>query len=459
MAFGKLQGTVTSQLKVSFERDGQREEVPITVVRNYVFAADPQLRERAYHAEQQGWHSIRGTVAACLNAVKGTALTLARRRGWPSVLDWSLDANRIDRPTLDAMLSAIRDAFPMFRRYLHAKARRLGLERLRWWDLFAPLAGQRRRVHLERGPGVHRRTILGLQRRVGQFAQTAFERNWIDAEPRDGKRGGAFCMAVEGVERKPDSGQFRRQLRPGEHAGPRAGTRIPQLLPARAAQPVARRPSTLAETASIFCETLIAEATLAEATARGTGRDPGSPTQRRHAGVPRHQLAVPFRVGRFRRRAQSELSPDEFCELMLDAQRKTYADAIDPATYHRYMWLWKPHYYAYEHNFYNFPYAFGQLFALGLYAIYCREGADFVPRYEALLRATGQDYAAPLAARFGIDITRPEFWQASLDVIGRQVERFEALPRAVPGFPGAVTPFDLDKMSGLSRRLIVPNPW
>jgi oligoendopeptidase F len=113
-AFGKLQGNVTSQLKVAFERDGHSENLPITVIRNLSFHPDPEVRRRAYEAEQQGWTSIRTTVAACLNGVKGTALTLSRRRGRASVLDAALDQNRIDRPTLDALLGAIREAFPMF---------------------------------------------------------------------------------------------------------------------------------------------------------------------------------------------------------------------------------------------------------------------------------------------------------------------------------------------------------
>jgi oligoendopeptidase F len=134
-----------------------------------------------------------------------------------------------------------------------------------------------------------------------------------------------------------------------------------------------------------------------------------------------------FESAVFERRATSELSADEFCELMLAAQRQTYGDGIAEATYHRYMWLWKPHYYSYDHNFYNFPYAFGHLFGLGLWSVYQAEGAEFVPRYKQLLRATGEDDAAPLAASFGIDITQPDFWRQSLGVVARQVEQFEAI--------------------------------
>jgi oligoendopeptidase F len=129
----------------------------------------------------------------------------------------------------------------------------------------------------------------------------------------------------------------------------------------------------------------------------------------------------------FDERHTGELSADELCKQMTKAQGETYGDAVEPATYHPYMWLWKPHYYSYDLNYYNFPYAFGHLFALGLMAEYRRQGPKFVERYENLLRSTGQDYAAPLVARFGIDITKPEFWRGSLGIIDEQVKRYEAL--------------------------------
>ena len=425
-AFGKLQGNVTSQLKVTLERDGKPQQLPITVVRNLCFDPDPAVRESAYRAELAGWESIRTTVAACLNGVKGTALTLAKRRGRTSVLEAALDDNYIDRATLDAMLGAIREALPMFRRSLNAKAHKLGQKQLRWWDLFAPLGAKK---HFDwagaRSFIVERFGTFSPD--LGQFAAAAFERRWIDAEPRDGKRGGAFCMEVLGIDESRILANFdgsyeqvstlAHELGHGFHNHCQRG--LPPLF--RGA------PMTLAETASIFCETLIAESTLENA-------------------APEEQLAIletqlcgatqvcldissrfQFESAVFAQRGNSELSADDFCRLMKEAQASTYADAVDPATYHPYMWLWKPHYYAYSQNFYNFPYSFGHLFALGLFAIFRRDGAKFVPRYQELLRGTGQEYAAPLAARFDIDITRPEFWQGSLRIIAGQVERFEAI--------------------------------
>ncbi|HEX4144471.1 MAG TPA: M3 family oligoendopeptidase [Pirellulales bacterium] len=426
-AFGKLQGSVTSQLMVPLERDGKTERLPITAVRNLVFDLDPLLRERAYQAEQAGWESIRTTVAACLNGVKGTALTLARRRGWPNVLDAAIDDNRIDRPTLDALLGAIDESLPVFRRYLRAKATKLGLERLRWWDLFAPVGGAARRFSWPQASQFIAEKFSTFSDEMGSMAHAAFEHRWIDAEPRSGKRGGAFCMSVEGVEESRILANFdgsfdqvstlAHELGHAYHNHCQRG--LPSLL--RGA------PSTLAETASIFCETLIAEEALSES----NPQEQLAILEAQLSGATQVCLDIrsrfQFEQAVFVRRAECELSAEEFCAAMLEAQAATYGDAIDPATYHRYMWLWKPHYYAHEHNFYNFPYAFGHLFSLGLYAVYGRDGASFVPRYDALLRATNQDYAAPLAARFGIDITQPDFWRESLRVIAEQVERFERL--------------------------------
>jgi oligoendopeptidase F len=186
-----------------------------------------------------------------------------------------------------------------------------------------------------------------------------------------------------------------------------------------------RTPMTLAETASIFNESLILEAALKD------------------AGSEREVLAIleTFLIGSshvivdiysrflferevFERRLDSELSADDFCEIMRRAQLETYGDGLDPAHLHPYMWAWKPHYYSPGLSYYNFPYAFGLLFGLGLYAEYERRGPAFVSDYEALLRATGFGTAADLALRFGIDLRQPAFWQGSVAVIEKQVERY-----------------------------------
>jgi pepF/M3 family oligoendopeptidase len=427
VAFGKLQGNVTSQLKVPLARDEKTEVLPITVVRNLCFDADAELRERAYRAELEGWESIRTTVAACLNGVKGTALTLARRRGRSSVLAAALDDNHIDAGTLDAMLSSIRDALPMFRRYLQAKARKLGLPRLRWWDIFAPLGGAHKTFTWPEARDFIVEMFSTFSPDLVRYAAHAFDHRWIDAEPRDGKRGGAFCMEVLGIEESRILANFDGSFEQVSTLAHELGHGYHNHCQKGLAPLVRGAPSTLAETASIFCETLVAESALEAA----SSTEQMAILETQLCGATQVCLDISsrfqFESAVFERRIQSELSAEDFSQMMLRAQSDTYAEAVDPDTYHRYMWLWKPHYYAYEHNFYNFPYAFGHLFALGLYAIFRQEGAGFVPRYQDLLRATGQEYAAPLAARFAIDITHPEFWRGSLRIVERQLERFESL--------------------------------
>ncbi|MGE0434005.1 MAG: M3 family oligoendopeptidase [Planctomycetota bacterium] len=429
-AFGKLQGNVTSQLKVEFDAGDGKKTYPVTVIQNFRSHKDGALRKRAYEAELAAWESIRTTIAASMNAVKGTAITLAKRRGRASVLQQSLDQNKIDQPTLDAMMGAIRESFPVFRRYLNAKAKKLRKVpgKLAWWDIQAPVPGEEMTFTWREARDFIINRFSTFSAELGDYAATAFDQNWIDGQPRDGKRGGAFCMPVMGVDESRILANFdgsfdqlstlAHELGHGWHNHTQRG--LPALL--RGA------PSTLAETASIFCETLVAEATLAE-TEDDARRQPILEAQ--ISGAMQVCLDISsrflFESRVIERREREELSADDFCNLMKEAQAETYGDAVDAATYHPYMWLWKPHYFSHGHNFYNFPYAFGHLFSLGLYAIYQQEGASFVPRYNELLRRTAQNTAAPLAKEFGINITTPGFWRDSLKVIEGQIERFEAL--------------------------------
>ena len=424
-AFGKLQGNVTSQLKVTMERGGKTETLPITVVRNLSFDPDRAVRQKAYEVEQAGWQSIRTTVAACMNGVKGTAQTLALARGRASVLEVALDQNKIDQATLDALLGAIREAFPIFRRYLLAKARKLGLERLAWWDLFAPLGESHRTYSWTEAHKFIVKQFDAFTPELGKFAARAFDEHWIDGQPRDGKRAGAYCMGIMAIDQSRILANFDGSFDQVSTLAHELGHAFHNDCQTGLTALERGAPMTLAETASIFCETLIAEAALA-----ASPPDEQLPIlETQLAGATQVCLDISsrflFESQVFERRAKSELSADELCNMMRAAQAETYADAIVPETYHPYMWLWKPHYYTYEMNFYNFPYAFGHLFALGLYAEFKRQGSSFVPRYKELLRATGQDYAAPLVQRFGIDITKPDFWRQSLAIIAGQVERYE----------------------------------
>jgi len=425
-AWEKLQGTVASQVTVPFEREGRVQDVPMSMLQNIVrYDPDESVRRRAFEAEILAWERVREPLAACMNGIKGEVNTLDRRRGREDSLHRALDQARIDRETLEAMQSVMRQSFPMFRRYFHRKAQRLGKDRLAWWDLFAPLGKDSRRYSFDQARQFIETQFEAFSPRLAGLARRAFADGWIDAEPRNGKVSGAFCMEVPLLEQSRVLANFDGSFDQLSTLAHELGHAFHNECQAGLTMMQRRTPMTLAETASIFNESLAQEAAL------------------REAGSPQEVLAIleTFLIGSsqvivdiysrflferevFERRLEAELSADDFCDIMRRAQLETYGDGLDEAHLHTYMWAWKPHYYSPGLSYYNFPYAFGMLFGLGLYAEYERRGPAFVTDYEALLRATGFGTAADLASRFGIDLRRPEFWQGSMAVIEKQVERY-----------------------------------
>jgi pepF/M3 family oligoendopeptidase len=426
-AWSKLQGTICSQLTVDFERNGQVEKLPMPALINLGTDPDEGVRRRAYEAERAAWESVKEPLAACLNGVKGAVITLNQRRGRADALHGPLDQSRIDRDTLEAMLSAMRDSFPAFRRYWRRKAQRLGKEVLAWWDVQAPVTETDRRLTWPEVQTFIVENFRAFSPGLADFATRAFRHRWIDAEQRAGKRGGAFCIGVPGVRESRILVNFDGSLDRAFTVAHELGHGFHGECMDRAGKTMLQRnsPMTLNETASIFCETLVTEAALNQA-ASADERLAILETSLLGSA----QVVVDiysrylFEKEVFERRARAELSADDFGDIMLRAQAETYGDALHPNYRHKFMWTWKPHYYRNDLSFYNYPYTFGLLFGLGLYAIYRRRGLSFVPDYEALLAGTGEASAADLAARFGINIREKDFWAESLRVIERDIDRY-----------------------------------
>lgn len=431
-AWSKLQGNLVSQLTVNFDRrgDGQSETLSMPALINVMqHDADGAVRRRAYEAEHAAWKTIEEPLSAAMNGVKGTASVLNRRRGRRDDLHSALDAARIDRKTLDAMLGAMQDSFPQFRRYLRAKAKRFGHDGgLPWWDLFAPVGSDERTFAWPDARELIERTFGKFSPRLLSMTQTAFDRNWIDAEQRPGKRAGAFCMEVPAVDESRILCNYDGSLDQVSTIAHELGHAFHNYCQIGKPHLQIITPMTLAETASIFCESLIIDAALEEV------NSPASELAILETDlIGKTQVVVDitsrflFETEVFQRRASAELSADDLSEAMLRCQRQTYGDGLDERYMHKYMWTWKPHYYFAGLSFYNFPYAFGLLFGTGLYAIYRERGQKFVPEYEALLSDTGLADAATLAKRFKIDLRKKSFWKASLDVIGERIERYCSL--------------------------------
>ena len=426
-AFGKLQGTVTSQLTVDFEMDGEVKKMPMPALINLRSHPDEAVRHRGYEAENKAWEGVKETLTACMNGVKGEAITLNKKRGREDAIHESIDASHMDRATLQAMLSAMEASFPMFRKYFKNKAKRIGKDKLAWWDISAPMGKADKVYTFEEARDFIVENFNKFSPELGAFAKHAFDNHWIDAEQREGKRGGAFCMGVAGVKESRILSNFDGSFDQVSTLAHELGHAFHNYCAYQAQKTEIQQntPMTLAETASIMCETIATEAALSQIT------DPQEILAVLEAQLNNASQVVVdiysrylFEKEVFERREKSELSSDELNNIMERAQKAAYGDGLDERYLQKFMWTWKPHYYSSGRSFYNYPYAFGLLFATGLYAIYQNRGAEFVADYKHLLASTGEASAADLAQRFGIDITKRKFWEDSLAIIGRRVDRY-----------------------------------
>lgn len=423
-AWERLYNDFTSQLMVPLKLNGEDQELPMTAVRNLAFDTDRDVRRVAYEAEIAAWRRAATPIAAALNAIKGELLTLSKRRGWASPIDMAVFNNNIDRETLDAMMTAAHESFPDFRRYLKAKAKALGVDQLAWYDLFAPVGRSSTSWSYDQATAFVAEQFGTYSDRLRGLAQRAFDEGWIDVGSRPGKRGGAFCMRL-----RPGESRIMLNYQPSFSS---VSTLAHELGHAYHNLALAERkplqdstPMTLAETASIFCETIIVQAALETASPEDQLVILESSIEGACQVVVDITSRFLFEQSVLDGRSDRELSADEFCTLMLDAQKKTYGEGLDVDVLHPYMWAVKGHYYG--PLFYNYPYMFGLLFGLGLYAHYQRDPEAFKGGYDDLLSSTGMSDAAELAARFGIDTRNPDFWRSSLAIVKGDIDRFEQL--------------------------------
>ncbi len=424
-AWPKLRDNVTSQIEADVALPSGTEWMTMTQIRNLAFEADREVRRAGFEAEQRAWKHWEVPIAAAMNSIKGQVNYLAKRRGWSSPLDVAVFQAHMDRETLDAMLGAARNAFPVFRRYLKAKAKNLGLEKLAFFDIFAPLAGEAREWKWVDACNFVASNFDKFSRRMGDMARRSVAENWTDVGPRPGKRDGAFCMGFRNDESRILM-NFRPSFESVSTYAHELGHAYHNLCLYGRTFMQKDTPMTLAETASIFCETIVKRAAIREM----SDAEQLEVLEKSLEGATQVVVDISsrfqFEKATFEAREDRELSSDELCQLMRQAQLDTYGDGLDSNLLHPYMWAAKPHYYS-SSSYYNFPYMFGLLFGTGLYAQYLQAPEPFVAKYDDLLSSTGLDDAAGLAARFGIDIRTSAFWDASLGQFAEDVERFEAL--------------------------------
>jgi len=420
-AFSKLRDRLMGNHTV--EMNG--ESLPLPAVRGMAYDADPAVRKAAYEAELESYKKVETSMAYCLGCIKGEAMTMCELKKYPDNLTQQLHESRMDHATLDAMWTAIREELPTFRKYLRKKAELLGHKNgLPFYDLFAPMGESVKKYTADEAHKLLVDVFTEVSPEMGAFIDHAFENRWIDMFPREGKSGGAFCW---GLHHKKISrvltnfvGSFSDVSTLAHELGHAWHNRCMEAKPVLMADP----PMPLAETASIFNETLLSHVVRknADESTRFALLE-GSLMEATQTIVDIYSRFL-FESAVFEARKTHIPTADELNQMMLDAQAEAYGDGLDPEVRHPGMWLCKGHYYSVGLHFYNFPYAFGHLFGLGVFARYLEEGSAFLPKYNALLASCGSDTIPNVAASVGIDVRSADYWRSALRVLRGEVEEF-----------------------------------
>ncbi len=426
-AWTNLQNQITSTLMVDM---GNSERLPLSAVRNLAYDGDPQVRREAFEKELKAYEKVEDSSSAALNGIKGEVITVSKLRGFKNPLEETLVDSRMNQETLEAMFTAIKESLPVFRTYLQRKAELLGHKNgLPFYDLFAPMGESKLHFTYEEAMDFVVKNFNTFSDKLGSFAQNAYEKNWIDVEPREGKRGGAFCSSLHSIGESRVMANFDGSFSNMTTLAHELGHGYHGFMLKEESILNSNYPMPIAETASIFCETIVVNAALKEMD------DKEAVTILEQSIQDATQVIVDiysrylFETKLFEIREDHPLSVRELKETMLEAQKEAYGDGLDSKTLHPYMWLNKTHYYSAGRNFYNFPYAFGLLFAKGLYAIYLEKGDSFVKEYDDLLTMTGKNNIQDVAKKMNIDVTKPDFFRESLKLVEKDINKFLALTK------------------------------
>lgn len=429
-AWSNLQNKLSSNLLVDIELDGELKSLPLPAVRNLAYHKDADVRRRGYEAEMTAYRKIEESSAAALNGIKGEVNTLVQIRGYENALEETLEKSRMNAEILDAMFTAIKEVLPEFRKYYRRKGELLGHTKgLPFYDMFAPVKEVKLEMEYEEAMKFIIEQFKTFSSRLSDFTQYAYDHQWLDVVPRSGKRGGAFCSNLHAIRESRILSNYNGSFSNLTTLAHELGHAYHGYNLIDESILNSRYPMPIAETASIFCETIVVNAAMKKvsdeekmAILEASISDAGQVI------VDIYSRFV-FESALFDKRKDTVLSVNDLKQLMIMTQKEAYGDGLDNDVLHPYMWINKPHYYSAGLNFYNFPYAFGLLFAKGLYAQYLVEGESFVKKYDDLLNATGKELIADVAKRVNIDVTKPDFFRQSLDLIVKDIHQFIQLSK------------------------------
>ncbi|MBW9153947.1 M3 family oligoendopeptidase [Clostridium estertheticum] len=424
-AWQRLYMELTSTMLVDIDIEGESKKVSLSELRNMAYKKDEFLRKTAYYAEEEVCKRISKASAACLNGISGEALTIYDMRGYKSPLEKVLMVSRMDYETLNVMLSAIKESLPIFREYYHKKAEGLGHKvSLPFYDIFAPMGDANTKISYLDARDLIVSSFRTFSQELADFAKKVFDSRWIDAEQRTGKGNYGLTVDIFPIEESRIIANFTGEYCDVGVLAHEIGHAYHSYCLRNEKMINTDYPTPIAETASIFCETIVNNALLnILPTNEGFSILEKSISDAGYFIVDFYARYI-FENKLFERRKLGQLSVEELNELMLNCMEEAYGDSIDPETIHPYMWMNKVGYYLSGNEFLNFPYSFGVLFSKGLYAEYIKNGEAFVSQYNNFLSATSKNNIVDSAKIIDIDVHSIDFWRNALNLIQKDIEVF-----------------------------------
>lgn len=425
--WGQLYDQFIGEIKIEIDVDGEMQVLSVGQADNLSSHADADVRKRAFEMLEETWAEKEDLFAAALNHIAGFRLAVYKKRGWHSVLQEPLLYNRMSEKTLDAMWGAISATRTPFIQYLNVKAKMLGSEKLNWYDLDAPVTKSTKEMPYQEGAEFILKHFGKFGKELESFARMAFKNSWIEAENRPNKRPGGFCTDMPLAEQSrifmTYSGSMSNVATLAHELGHAFHSYV--LRPVHWMNQ--QYAMGVAETASTFAEVIVADAAVnAAKTKEEKIALLEDKIQRSVAFFMNIHARFLFETRFYEERKNGFVPASRLNELMAEAQREAHGDALD--TVHPHFWASKLHFYITEVPFYNFPYTFGYLFSLSIYAKAIEEGEDFEKKYIALLRDTAIMTVEELAMKhLGEDITEQAFWAKGVALCVKDVEEFLSL--------------------------------
>ncbi|MDD4043196.1 MAG: M3 family oligoendopeptidase [Anaerolineaceae bacterium] len=425
-AMDMLYDSITNRYVFKVEVDGETKELTRGELMSLVRTSDPDLRARAY----QELYRVYGEDANILgqiyqNIVRDWKNENVGLRGFASPISVRNTINDLPDEVIETLLEVARQNIGIFHRYFKLKASKIGMEKLRRYDIYAPVSESDKRYNYDEATAMTFEAFERFDPKFAQLARRVFDEEHVDSEVRKGKMGGAFCSTL-GPKLTPwvmlnyqgkadDVSTMAHEL---GHAIHSMMAEEHSIFTQHACLP-------LAETASTFGEMTLTDLLLERETDEGVKQD-----------ILFGQLDDAFATiirqiyfALFEREAHEMIannaSVDELNEAYLANLKEEFGDSVDVSDEFKYEWVSIPH--IYGTPFYVYAYAFGQLLVFALYKRYQEEGESFKPKYLRILSAGGSVAPIPLLAEAGMDVTKAEFWQGGFDVIEGMVEKLESL--------------------------------